>query len=164
MGRGSRSRPTVSVGEFYGEDTERLGYTNMSIVSMIDHAVLQPAQTDEDLRAACQLCAELQVASVCVKPSMVPLASQLLIDSGVAPSTVIGFPHGGTTTECKVREAEIACRQGARKVDLVVNLGRVLATDWAYVSDDIQAVVQAAQSAGAITKVILRPACFRTTL
>jgi len=114
----------------------------MSLVSMIDHAVLLPTQTENDLRAACQMCIELQVASVCVKPSMVSLASELLADSGVVPSTVIGFPHGGTTTETKVRETEIACQQGAREVDMVVNLGRVLAEDWQYVDRDIRQVAQ----------------------
>jgi len=126
----------------------------MAIVSMIDHAVLLPTQTDADLRAACKMCVELEVASVCVKPSMVLLASELLAGSCVAPSTVIGFPHGGTTTESKVRETEVACQQGAREVDMVVNLGRVLAQDWPYVEEDIRQVVEAARSAGAITKVI----------
>jgi deoxyribose-phosphate aldolase len=125
-----------------------------SVVSLIDHAVLQPTQTDDDLRAACQLCVHVGVASVCVKPSMVPLAAELLADSNVVPSTVIGFPHGGTTTATKVRETEIACRDGAREVDMVVTLGRVLAQDWQYVGDDIRAVVEAASAAGAITKVI----------
>ena len=69
-------------------------------------------------------------------------------------STVIGFPHGGTTTETKVAETELACRQGAREVDMVVNVGKVLAGDWDYVEQDIRAVVDAARSGGAITKVI----------
>jgi deoxyribose-phosphate aldolase len=126
----------------------------MSIVSLIDHAVLQPTQTDADLRAACRLCIDVGTASVCVKPSMVALAAELLGGSSVVPSTVIGFPHGGTTTAAKFCETEIGCRDGAREVDMVVNIGRVLAEDWAYVADDIRAVVEAASEAGAITKVI----------
>jgi deoxyribose-phosphate aldolase len=126
----------------------------MSVVSLIDHAVLQPSQTDADLRAACKLCIDLGTASVCVKPSMVPLAVELLAGSTVVPSTVIGFPHGGTMTAAKVRETEIACRDGAREVDMVVNIGRVLDRDWRYVGDDIRAVVEAANAAGVITKVI----------
>jgi deoxyribose-phosphate aldolase len=126
----------------------------MSIVSLIDHAVLQPTQTDDDLRKACKLCRDLGTASVCVKPSMVSLAAELLAGSKVVPSTVIGFPHGGTTTAAKVNETQIACRDGAREVDMVVNIGRVLAKDWNYVLKDIQAVVEAASAAGAITKVI----------
>jgi deoxyribose-phosphate aldolase len=126
----------------------------MSIVALIDHSILQPTQTDDDLRAACRLCVAVGTASVCVKPSAVPLATELLAGSRVVPITVIGFPHGGTTIGAKVRETEIACREGAREVDMVVNLGRVLAGDWAYVLTDIQAVAQTASAAGCITKVI----------
>lgn len=126
----------------------------MSIVSLIDHAVLQPTQTDADLRSACKLCIGYGTASVCVKPSMVALATELLAGSSVVPSTVIGFPHGGTTTAAKIRETEIACREGAREVDMVVNIGRALAEDWQYVLKDIRSVVDAAKAEGAITKVI----------
>lgn len=126
----------------------------MSIVALIDHAVLQPTQTDDDLREACRLCIDVGVASVCVKPSMVPLAAELLAGSKVVASTVIGFPHGCTTTGTKVCETEIAVVQGAREVDMVVNIGRVLAGDWQFVGDDIRAVVEVAKANGAITKVI----------
>jgi deoxyribose-phosphate aldolase len=125
-----------------------------SLVKLIDHAVLQPTQTDNDVRAACALCAELNVASVCVKPSHVALATECLRSSGVVVSTVIGFPHGGTTTDTKVAETQFACRHGACEVDMVVNLGGVLSADWLYVERDIRAVVEAARQAGAITKVI----------
>ncbi|MEM8943936.1 MAG: deoxyribose-phosphate aldolase [Planctomycetota bacterium] len=125
-----------------------------SVVSMIDHAVLHPTQTDADLRAACQMCAELGVASVCVKPSMVALAAELLAGSQTVPSTVIGFPHGGTSTETKVLETKVACAAGAREVDMVVNIGKVLAQDWDFVLQDISAVVAAAREGDAITKVI----------
>ena len=127
---------------------------SQSVVSLIDHAVLSPVQTDADLRDACAMCVKVGTASVCVKPTMVPLAAELLAGSSVLPSTVIGFPHGGTTTSTKVRETEIACRDGAREVDMVVNIGRVMQEDWAYVSNDIRAVVEAASASGAITKVI----------
>jgi deoxyribose-phosphate aldolase len=127
---------------------------SQSIVKLIDHAVLQPAQTDDDVRAACVFCVELGVASVCVKPSHVPLAVECLRDSSVLVSTVIGFPHGGTATEAKLAETELVCRQGAREVDMVVNVGKVLSTDWRYVDRDIRAVVEAAKNGGAITKVI----------
>jgi len=126
----------------------------MPLVSMIDHAVLHPTQTTDDLRADCQMCAELGVASVCVKPSMVQLASELLAGSNTVPSTTIGFPHGGTTTAAKVRETQVACEQGVREVDMVVNIGQVLAQQWQQVEDDIRAVVEAAQAANVITKVI----------
>jgi deoxyribose-phosphate aldolase len=126
----------------------------MSIVALIDHAVLQPTQTDADLREACRLCVGVGVASVCVKPSMVSLAAELLAGSSVVPSTVIGFPHGGTTTGAKVCETEIAVVQGAREVDMVVNIGRVFQQDWDFVRTDIRAVVDAAKANNVITKVI----------
>jgi deoxyribose-phosphate aldolase len=132
----------------------------MSIVALIDHAVLQPTQTDDDLGAACRLCVDVGTASVCVKPSMIPLAAELLAGSRVVPSTVIGFPHGGTSTGAKVRETEIACREGAREVDMVVNIGRSLACDWGFVLDDIRAVNEAALAGGAITKVIFETGLF----
>ncbi len=125
-----------------------------SVVKLIDHAVLQSTQTDDDVRAACQMCAELGVASVCVKPSHVPLAAECLQGSPVLVSSVIGFPHGGTTTETKVAETDLACRQGAGEVDMVVNLGKLLSQDWSYVENDIRGVVDAARAHGAITKVI----------
>jgi deoxyribose-phosphate aldolase len=125
-----------------------------SLVKRIDHSVLQPVQTDDDVRAACAMCAELGVASVCVKPSHVLLAAECLRGSTVRVGTVIGFPHGGTTTEAKVAETEAACGHGAREVDMVVNLGKVLSADWQYVQHDIRAVVDKARREGAITKVI----------
>lgn len=127
---------------------------SVSIVQLIDHAVLQPTQTDDDVRAACAMCAELGAASVCVKPSHVPLAAECLAGSPTFVSTVVGFPHGGTTTETKVAETELACRQGAREIDMVANVGKVLSGDWTYVEADIRAVVDAAKRAGCITKVI----------
>lgn len=124
------------------------------IVSLIDHAVLHPTQTDDDVRAACELCDRVGVASICVKPSHVPLAAELLKGSAVKVSTVIGFPHGGTTTKAKATETLEACQQGAVEVDMVVNVGKALAGDWDYVLADIKAVVDVARQAGTITKVI----------
>ena len=128
---------------------------------MIDHAVLQPVQHDDDVRQACELCHGVGVASICVKPSHVPLAAQLLADSPVVVSTVIGFPHGGTSTEAKVAETRSACQAGAREVDMVVNLGKVFSEDWNYVAADIAAVVTAAREQGALTKVIFETGLLR---
>jgi deoxyribose-phosphate aldolase len=125
-----------------------------SVIQLIDHAVLHPTQTDADVREACAFCRELGVASVCVKPSFVTLAADCLHGSTVLASTVIGFPHGGTTTQAKVAETTLACQQGAREVDMVVNVGKVLSGDWYLVDQDIRAVVAAARRAEAITKVI----------
>lgn len=131
-----------------------VGTVPFSVVKMIDHSVLQPTQTDDDVRAACKLCAELFVASICVKPSHVLLAAELLRGSGVAVSTTAGFPHGGNATATKVAETHLACQQGAVEIDMVANIGKALSGDWKLVEADIRAVVEAARSHGAITKVI----------
>jgi deoxyribose-phosphate aldolase len=86
---------------------------------------------------------------------MVPRAAELLRDSRVLVSTVIGFPHGGAATEIKAAEARLACKQGARELDMVVNLGQALAGAWDYVEADIRAVVEAARERDALVKVIL---------
>ncbi len=96
----------------------------------------------------------LEIASICVKPCHLALAAELLDGSPVAASTVIGFPHGGTSTTAKVAETLTACKDGATEVDMVVNVGQALAGEWDAVGEDIAAVVSAARSAGAITKVI----------
>lgn len=124
------------------------------LLAKIDHAVLQPTQGDDDVRQACNLCAELRVATICVKPSHVPLAASLLSESPVGVSTVVGFPHGGTSTRAKVAETAAACGEGAVEVDMVVNLGKVFSQDWSYVEDDIAGVVEAARGVGAMVKVI----------
>jgi deoxyribose-phosphate aldolase len=125
-----------------------------NVVSLIDHAVLTPTQTSVDVRSACEMAVRLGIASVCVKPSYVALTTELLAGSKVLPSTVIGFPHGGTSRAAKVAETMRACEQGAKEVDMVVNIGRVLEGDWTYVGDDIASVVAAAKQSGAVTKVI----------
>lgn len=126
----------------------------MNIVELIDHAVLLPTQTDADVRAACALCGELGTASVCVKPCHVALAVECLRGSATNVSTVIGFPHGGTTTATKVAETERGCGEGAREVDMVVNIGKILSGEWSFVEQDIRAVVEAANAVGCIIKVI----------
>lgn len=126
-----------------------------AIVSLIDHAVLHPTQTDDDVRAACELCARVGVASICVKPSHVLLAAGWLRDSEVKVSTVIGFPHGGTSSATKAAETAVACEHGAVEVDMVVNLGQALSGNWDAVAKDIAIVVDTAKQSGAITKVIL---------
>jgi deoxyribose-phosphate aldolase len=126
-----------------------------AIVRRIDHAVLQPTHTAADVRAACRLCLLVGTASVCVKPSHVALAVELLSGSPVSTSTVIGFPHGGTTTLAKVAEAVEACEMGAAELDMVINLGWALAGEIDRVEAEIAVVVEAARAQGASTKVIL---------
>src|SRR5213083_1268943 len=121
---------------------------------MLDHSLLQQTLTDADLEQGCRVAREYDVASVCIKPYAVPLAAQLLAGSTVAVGTTIGFPHGGHVTAVKVAEAQQAISDGARELDMVVNIGKVLSKDWRYVADDVRAVVEAAHQRGALVKVI----------
>lgn len=125
---------------------------------MIDHSLLQPKLTDSELEQGCQLARSLGVASVCIKPYAVPMARAILRGSSVAVGTVVGFPHGGHRTETKVFEAERSLADGARELDMVVNIGKVLSKDWRFVAADIEAVVQAAHGQGGIAKVIFETA------
>ena len=124
------------------------------IAKMIDHSLLQPNLTDQDLEQGCRLARDYDVVSVCIKPYAVPLAARLLAGSAVAVGTTVGFPHGGHTTSVKVAEAEQAMNDGARELDMVVNIGKVLSRNWVFVADDIRAVVEAAHRRGALVKVI----------
>jgi deoxyribose-phosphate aldolase len=125
-----------------------------SLASLIDHALLHPNLTDAQLREGCELATRLQIAAVCVKPYAVLLAAELLANSPVNVCTVIGFPHGSPATDVKRFESELACRQGATELDMVVNVGKVLGRDWTFVTADIRAVVEVAHEHGALAKVI----------
>jgi len=125
-----------------------------SIAKMIDHSLLHPTLTDEELRLGCELARSLNVASVCIKPYAVSLARSLLRGSEVAVGTVVGFPHGNSRIEIKAREAEMACADGAAELDTVVNIVKVLSQDWDYVENEIRAIALVARQNNAILKVI----------
>ena len=134
-------------------------YTYRDIAKMLDHSLLQQTLTDADLEQGCLLAREYDVASVCIKPYAVRRAAELLAGSTVAVGTTVGFPHGGHVTAIKVAETEQAMNDGARELDMVVNIGKVLSKDWRYVADDVRAVVEAAHRRGALVKVIFEN-CF----
>jgi deoxyribose-phosphate aldolase len=118
--------------------------TYTAVAKMIDHSLLQPTLTDADLEEGCRLARDYGVASVCIKPYAVRQAAAWLAGSGVAVGTTVGFPHGSHVTAIKVAEAEQALDDGARELDMVVNIGKVLSRDWRYVAADIHLVVEAA--------------------
>lgn len=129
-------------------------YTYEELAGMIDHSLLHPTMTDKDLEEGCKLAAKYAVASVCIKPYAVKRAVELLRGSSVKVGCVIGFPHGNSCTESKRYETELACRDGAVEIDMVVNIGKALGGDWDYVERDVKAVCDEAHKHGAKVKVI----------
>jgi deoxyribose-phosphate aldolase len=130
--------------------------TKAQLAKTIDHSLLQPQLTDEDVVKGCELAKQYNVASVCVKPYHVSLAKSLLEGTTVAVGTVIGFPHGSSTTSTKVFETTEAVANGATEIDMVINIGKLRSGDIDYVRNEIRSVVVAAQ--GALVKVILENA------
>ena len=128
--------------------------TLRDLAKMIDHSLLHPTMTDDEIRKGCELSRKYDVATACVKPYAIPLAKEILAGSDVGVCPVIGFPHGNSATAIKVREAEEAARAGGSEIDMVVNIGKVLGGDWAYVTAEIQAINDAVVAARAILKVI----------
>src|SRR5580704_11037465 len=120
------------------------------IAKRIDHSLLPPTLTEDDLIAGCKLAADYQVASVCIKPFAVKLASEILQGSGVLVGTTIGFPHGGHATAVKVFESERAIADGATELDMVINIGQAIGGNWDAVKADIAAVTEVAHANGAI--------------
>lgn len=129
-----------------------------SIAKLIDHALLKPTLTDAELEAGCRLALEYDVASVCIVPHALARCAELLAGSSVQPSTTIGFPHGSAAASTKLAEARQALRDGGTELDMVVNLGKVLGGDYAYVKAEIQALLAATRDAGAKLKVIFENA------
>jgi len=135
------------------EHPEKL--TAKDIAKMIDHSLLRPQLTREEVIEGCKLAKEYDVASVCVKPCDVRVAVDVLKGSNVLVTTVIGFPHGSHRTDVKVFEAEKALDDGAVELDMVLNIGRLLSREFDYVEQDIRAIVDVAHRRGFIVKVIL---------
>jgi deoxyribose-phosphate aldolase len=129
-------------------------YTYTELAQMIDHSLLHPTMTDQELEEGCKLAARYGVASVCIKPYAVQRAAELLKGTGVRVGAVVGFPHGSSATEVKRFETELACRDGAAEIDMVINIGKALSGDWDYVERDIRTVCEEAHAHLAKVKVI----------
>lgn len=129
--------------------------TRLQLARMIDHALLRPDLTTAQVIAGCELAQRLALGAVCVRPCDVSLAARALAQSAVCVTTVVGFPHGHEESTLKAEAAELAMRQGARELDMVINIGRLVSRDFAYVEQDIRAVTTPAHARGVIVKVIL---------
>ena len=126
------------------------------VAKTIDHSLLRPELTLDEVREGCALARKYDVASVCVRPADVQLAAAELEASDVLVGTVVGFPHGSSTTSVKVAETLQAVADGADEIDMVLNIGWMKSGEYARVQDDIHQVVEAAQ--GRPVKVILENA------
>lgn len=118
-------------------ENEDMDYTYADISKMIDHSLLRPTLTSDDLEAGCKLAIDYDVASVCILPYYLKRCSELLQASSVKSSTTVGFPHGGHTTSVKVAEAQRALEDGGEELDMVVNISKVMSGDWDYVRSEI---------------------------
>jgi deoxyribose-phosphate aldolase len=128
--------------------------TVAELAKMIDHSILNPSHTDDDLKKQCAIAKKYRVASVCVKPYAVKLAVAQLRGTDVAVGCVIGFPHGNSSTAVKIFEAEQACHEGAAEIDMVINIGKALGGDWEYVESEVREVTGMCHRNKAIVKVI----------
>jgi deoxyribose-phosphate aldolase len=131
-----------------------MDYTYRDIAKMIDHSLLNPTLTVDELEKGCRLAVEYDVASVCIMPYYLRRCAEILKGSTVHASTTIGFPHGGHTTAVKLAEARQALADGCQELDMVVNISKVLSGDFEYVGAEIKAVMDLAHSAGQKVKVI----------
>ncbi len=138
-----------------GVGLEAAGGVEPNLARMIDHTLLKPEASVEQVNTLCTEAKKFHFASVCINPSYVPLCATLLKDTDVKVCTVIGFPLGATSSETKAFETERAIRDGATEVDMVINVGRLKSGDYDYVENDIFAVTSTAKRYNALSKVII---------
>jgi deoxyribose-phosphate aldolase len=131
-----------------------MDYSYHDISKMIDHSLLNPTLTIQELESGCLVALAYDVASVCILPYYLRRCAALLEGSSVAPSTTIGFPHGGHSTATKLAETRQALADGGRELDMVVNISQVLSEKWDYVRDEIGAITEEVHATGNRVKVI----------
>jgi deoxyribose-phosphate aldolase len=132
--------------------------TYEQLAKVIDHSLLKPELTEQEVSDGCKLAAKYHTATVCVKPCHVKLAAEVLKGTDVKVSTVIGFPHGSNLTATKVAEAQAAMDEGAVELDMVLNIGQLRSGKADFVQADIKAVCDAAHARGVKVKVIFENA------
>ncbi|MDJ0923040.1 MAG: deoxyribose-phosphate aldolase [Acidimicrobiia bacterium] len=130
----------------------------MDLARYIDHTLLKPEASAEDIDELCAEAREYEFASVCINPTWVRRAATNLRGSNVVTCTVIGFPLGANTTAIKAMEARRALREGAREIDMVLNVGALKSGEYEQVREDIAQVSEAAHEVGGLCKVILETA------
>jgi deoxyribose-phosphate aldolase len=129
-----------------------------SVASMIDHTLLKPDATRNEIETLCREAAEYHFATVCVNPTWVALCAKLLRGTGVDVTSVVGFPLGATSSDVKHYETRRVIFDGAREIDMVINVGALKSGDLRVVECDIEAVASPCREAGALSKVIIEAA------
>jgi len=132
--------------------------TYEDLAKMIDHSLLRPELTDEQVLEGCRIAAQCNVASVTVRPSDVDAAVRWMSPGGVPVGSVAGFPHGSQTTAAKLYEARDLLRRGAREIDMVINIGKLVSRQFQYVEVELAQMAEACHDSGAILKVIFENA------
>ena len=151
----SAARAAVAVTTAEPISIQALAQPIANPASLIDHTLLKPTATADQIRQLCAEAREHRFAAVCVNPVWVSLCAERLAGGPVEVCTVVGFPLGADLPEAKAFEAERCIALGAREIDMVINIGALKAQDFAAVRDDIAAVVSSSHAAGAIVKVII---------
>ena len=128
------------------------------VASMIDHTLLKPDATKQNIEELCREAAQFKFATVCVNPTWVALSARLLAGSGVGVCSVVGFPLGATTPDVKGYETRRAIFDGAREIDMVINVGALKSGDLRAVERDIEAVTTPCRDCGVLSKVIIEAA------
>ena len=131
-----------------------MDYNYLDIAKMIDHALLSPTLSDREMEVGIQMALAYDVASVCIQPYYLKQCAERLKGSTVMPSTTIGFPHGGFSSEIKRAQSELMIEHGCQELDVVVNISKVLSGDWDYVQQDLAGVIEVSHAAGRKVKVI----------
>jgi deoxyribose-phosphate aldolase len=157
------TKEIIAAGAARVSASEKLTRIDPSIAALIDHTILKPEATRNDVVKICREARQYGFASVCINPYWVPLVKAELAGSPVKVCTVVGFPLGATSTDAKVCETAAALRAGAQEIDMVINVGALRSGDTDAVKNDIQSVVRVAHQAGAIVKVILETALLDDT-
>lgn len=153
-----RMQPMVKAGADRIASTLGIAPTDGSMAHMIDHTLLKPDATQDQIAQLCYEARKHGFASVCINPTNVKLCAELLKGSNIAVCTVVGFPLGATPTEVKVFEAQQAVREGATEVDMVINIGALKSQDYELVERDIASMARVCHAGNAILKVIIEAA------
>jgi deoxyribose-phosphate aldolase len=144
--------------DFLNKTAPDFPFNKEKLASMIDHTLLKPEATDNEVIKICEEAKRFSFASVCINPSFVKICKKELENSPVKVCTVIGFPLGANSTEVKKIEAMQALQDGAKEIDMVINIGKLKQKDYQYVYEDIYQVAQAAKEFNCLSKVIIETA------